>query len=201
MPVIGPMSALAVEAFTPPMGSFRHGRDFAAWLGLVPKQHSSGGKERLERISKAGQADIRRLLIMGAMSRLNWLGRKTIPKEKAKGFVRRLTEALSGNHSVSTVDMISSLNRQLVGWAAYYKFTDFTAYVFQSGYAERSIAQETKPGKTCSTTSRCSTTRSANMSETDAVARRVRKAAENVTRGCLRNAGLFIPFGMVTVRR
>ncbi len=79
MPGVGPMSALAVEAFAPPMESFRRGRDFAAWLGLVPRQHSSGGKERLGRISKAGQADIRRLLIMGAMSRLNWLGRKTIP--------------------------------------------------------------------------------------------------------------------------
>jgi transposase len=80
MPGVGPMSALAVEAFAPPMESFRRGRDFAAWLGLVPRQHSSGGKERLGRISKAGQADIRRLLIMGAMSRLNWLGRKTIPE-------------------------------------------------------------------------------------------------------------------------
>jgi hypothetical protein len=49
----------------------------------------------------------------------------TIPKEKAKGFVRRLTETLSGNHSVSTVDMIAGLNRQLAGWAAFYKFTDF----------------------------------------------------------------------------
>lgn len=78
MPGIGPMSALAVEAFAPPMESFRRGRDFAAWLGLVPRQHSSGGKERLGRISKARQADIRRLLIMGAMSRLNWLGRRTI---------------------------------------------------------------------------------------------------------------------------
>ena len=80
MPGVGPMSALAVEAFAPPMESFRRGRDFAAWLGLVPRQHSSGGKERLGRISKAGQADIRRLLIMGTMSRLNWLGRKTIPE-------------------------------------------------------------------------------------------------------------------------
>lgn len=55
----------------------------------------------------------------------------TIPKEKAKGFARRLTETLSGNHSVSTVDMIADLNRQLVGWAAFYKFTDFTAHVFR----------------------------------------------------------------------
>ena len=55
----------------------------------------------------------------------------TIPKEKAKGFVRRLTETLSGNHSVSTVDMIAGLNRQLAGWSAFYKFTDFTAHVFR----------------------------------------------------------------------
>ena len=81
MPGIGPMSALAVETFAPPMESFRRGRDFAAWLGLVPRQHSSGGKERLGRISKAGQTDIRRLLIVGAMSRLNWLGRKTISEK------------------------------------------------------------------------------------------------------------------------
>lgn len=47
MPGVGPMTALAVEAFAPEMAQFRRGRDFAAWLGLVPRQHSSGGKERL----------------------------------------------------------------------------------------------------------------------------------------------------------
>lgn len=80
MPGVGPLTALAVEAFAPPMENFKCGRDFAAWLGLVPKQHSSGGKERLGRVSKAGQSDIRQLLIMGAMSRLNWMGRKSIPE-------------------------------------------------------------------------------------------------------------------------
>jgi transposase len=80
MPGVGPMTALAVEAFAPPMESFNCGRDFAAWLGLVPKQHSSGGKARHGRVSKAGQSDIRQLLIMGAMSRLNWMGRKSIPE-------------------------------------------------------------------------------------------------------------------------
>ena len=80
MPGVGPMTALAVEAFAPPMESFKCGRDFAAWLGLVPKQHSSGGKTRHGRISKAGQSDIRQLLIMGAMSRLKWMGRKSIPE-------------------------------------------------------------------------------------------------------------------------
>ena len=78
IPGVGPLTALAVEAFAPPMENFRCGRDFAAWLGLVPRQFSSGGKERLGRISKAGQSDIRRLLIIGAMSRLNWLGRKSM---------------------------------------------------------------------------------------------------------------------------
>ena len=78
IPGVGPVTALAVEAFAPSLQAFRCGRDFAAWLGLVPKQYSSGGKQRLGRMSKAGQRDIRRLLIIGAMSRLNWLGRKSI---------------------------------------------------------------------------------------------------------------------------
>ena len=80
MPGVGPITALAFEAFAPDMTSFRRGRDFSAWLGLVPRQHSSGGKERLGRITKAGQADIRRLLIIGAMSRLNRHGRSRVQK-------------------------------------------------------------------------------------------------------------------------
>ena len=80
MPGIGPLVAMAVETFAPDMASFHNGRDFAAWLGLVPRQFSSGGKERLGRITKAGQADIRQMLIIGAMSRLNWMGRKSIPE-------------------------------------------------------------------------------------------------------------------------
>lgn len=78
MPGLGPMTALAIEAFAPDMSTFKRGRDFSAWLGLVPKQHSSGGKARLGRISKAGQSDIRRLLIIGAMSRLTGRGIKSI---------------------------------------------------------------------------------------------------------------------------
>jgi transposase len=82
---VGPLTALAVEAFAPNMTSFRRGRDFAAWLGLVPRQFSSGGKERLGRVSKAGQADIRRLLIVGAISRLNLRGRRNIAQNSWLG--------------------------------------------------------------------------------------------------------------------
>ena len=68
IPGIGPITAMAVLAFAPPMEGFRCGRDFSAWLGLVPRQHSTGGKPRLGRISKMGPRDLRRLLVCGAMS-------------------------------------------------------------------------------------------------------------------------------------
>ena len=68
IPGIGPINAMALQAFAPPMESFRRGRDFSAWLGLVPRQHTTGGKPRLGRISKMGQRDLRRLLIIGAMA-------------------------------------------------------------------------------------------------------------------------------------
>jgi transposase len=81
MPGVGPITALAVEAFSPDITEFRCGRDFAAWFGLVPRQYSSGGKERLGRVSKAGQIDIRRLLMIGAMSRVLGRGAKNIIRE------------------------------------------------------------------------------------------------------------------------
>jgi transposase len=72
MPGIGPITAMAITTFAPPMESFRRGRDFAAWLGLVPRQYSSGGKQVLGKTSKMGQRDIRRLLISGAMAVVAW---------------------------------------------------------------------------------------------------------------------------------
>lgn len=80
VPGIGPIAAAAIEAFAPPMATFKRGRDFAAWLGLVPRQHSSGGKPRLGRTSKMGQRDIRRLLIIGAMAVIRWAARKGAAK-------------------------------------------------------------------------------------------------------------------------
>ena len=68
IPGVGPITAMALQAFAPPMEGFRRGRDFSAWLGLVPRQHTTGGKPRLGRISKMGQRDLRRLLIIGAMA-------------------------------------------------------------------------------------------------------------------------------------
>ena len=79
MPGVGPISALAVETFAPPMEQFKRGRDFAAWLGLVPRQASTGGKQRLGKASKMGQRDIRRLLVTGAMAVIRWALRRGAP--------------------------------------------------------------------------------------------------------------------------
>ncbi|HTU52829.1 MAG TPA: IS110 family transposase [Acetobacteraceae bacterium] len=66
IPGVGPITATAIVALTPPIETFRSGRDFAAWLGLTPLQKSTGGKHRLGATSKMGERTIRRLLIIGA---------------------------------------------------------------------------------------------------------------------------------------
>lgn len=66
IPGIGPITATALLALAPPPENFARGRDFAAWLGLTPRQHSTGGKERLGSISKMGERTLRRLLIVGS---------------------------------------------------------------------------------------------------------------------------------------
>ena len=76
IPGVGPITAAAILALAPPAQTFGRGRDFSAWLGLVPRQFSSGGKERLGSVSKAGQRDIRRLLITGCMSVIRWAVRR-----------------------------------------------------------------------------------------------------------------------------
>jgi transposase len=80
MPGVGPITAMAIETFAPPMAVFKRGRDFAAWLGLVPRQHSTGGKQVLGKISKMGQRDVRRLLIIGAMAVVRSVCRKGAPE-------------------------------------------------------------------------------------------------------------------------
>ncbi len=68
IPGVGPLIASALVASIPDPAAFRSGRDLSAWIGLVPKQHSTGGKERLGSISKAGNRYLRQLLVIGALS-------------------------------------------------------------------------------------------------------------------------------------
>jgi transposase len=80
IPGVGVICAIAMEAPAPPSESFAKGRDFAAWLGLTPRQNSSGGKARLGGTSKMGQRDLRRLLVSGAMTVVRWALRKGAPE-------------------------------------------------------------------------------------------------------------------------
>ena len=68
IPGIGPITAYAMLALGGDMHAYRNGREFAAWVGLTPKEHSTGGWHWTGRISKMGQRDMRRLLTSGAMS-------------------------------------------------------------------------------------------------------------------------------------
>ena len=67
---IGPITSSALAATVPNATTFKSGRQFGAWLGLTPRQHSSGGKTRLGRISLRGNVYLRTLLIQGARSTL-----------------------------------------------------------------------------------------------------------------------------------
>ena len=93
IPGVGAISATALAALAPAPETFRRGRDFAAWIGLTPLQKSSGGKERLGKVSKKGERALRRLLIIGASSAAKaaarkgattetWLGRMLLRKPR-----------------------------------------------------------------------------------------------------------------------
>lgn len=68
IPGIGPITALAFKALGPDASQFAIGRDYAAWMGLVPRQNSSGGKTKLGRITNKGNRTLRQLLIVCAGS-------------------------------------------------------------------------------------------------------------------------------------
>lgn len=68
VPGVGPVAAGTIRALAGDLTRFRSGRDFAAWLGLTPRQNSSGDKVRMGGISKAGNRELRTLLVMGQMA-------------------------------------------------------------------------------------------------------------------------------------
>jgi len=88
IPGIGPITASAIAAAVPDATLFRSGRQFAAWLGLTPRPHSSGGKHRLGGISKQGDGYIRRLLVIGATAVI----RRARQDNASKSWAARLLE-------------------------------------------------------------------------------------------------------------
>lgn len=77
VPGVGPVTATALVATVGDARTFKNGRQFAAWLGMVPRQHSSGGTRRLGRITKRGDVYLRTLLIHGARAVMRQLARRS----------------------------------------------------------------------------------------------------------------------------
>lgn len=107
---IGPVVASALVAAVDDGKQFGKGRDMAAWLGLTPREHSSGGKQRLGGISKQGDAYVRTLLIHGARAALNAAANKTDPRSR---WVTSL--AARRNKNIATVALANKNAR--IAWA------------------------------------------------------------------------------------
>lgn len=107
---IGPISASALVAAVGDAKQFASGRDMAAWLGLVPSQHSSGGKQRLGHISKRGDTYLRTLLIHGARAALNGSVNK---QDRRSQWAQSL--ATRRNRNIATVALANKNAR--IAWA------------------------------------------------------------------------------------
>ena len=119
IPGIGPITASALVATIGDARNFQNGRQVAAWMGLVPKQHSSGGKAVLLGISKRGDTYLRTLLIHGARAVISHAQRKAKPD----GWLHRLIERRNAN--VAAV-ALANKNARIV-WAVLTRQDEFRA--------------------------------------------------------------------------
>ena len=110
VPGIGPQTSTALVAAIDAGRAFEKGRDFAAWLGLTPRETSTGGKQRLGGISKRGNKYLRTLLVHGARSALETLSKR---RDRLGAWLRRLLE--TKKRSVVIVALAARLAR--IAWA------------------------------------------------------------------------------------
>jgi transposase len=97
IPGIGPLTATALVAAVSDAAHFKNGRQLAAWLGLVPRQHSTGGKPRLLGISKRGDIYLRKLFVHGARATIRWVGLK---HDRRSQWLRALIQRRGTNRAV-----------------------------------------------------------------------------------------------------
>ncbi len=123
IPGIGKLIATAIVATIPDPSVFESGRNFAAWLGLTPRQYSSGGKQTLGTITKQGNRYIRKLLVLGATSLLNVLG-------KRKGALRDWIVALLAKKPARLVTVALANKLARIVWAMMKTGEDFRTEMF-----------------------------------------------------------------------
>jgi transposase len=100
IPGIGPITATALVAAISDASAFQNGRQLAAWLGLVPRQHSTGSKEQLLGISKRGDRYLRKLLVHGARAVVRTVGDKA---DRRSGWIRALVQRRGFNRATVAV--------------------------------------------------------------------------------------------------
>lgn len=115
---VGPITATALVASVGNARAFQSGRQFAAWLGLTPKQNSSGGKSRLGAMTKQGDVMLRTLLIHGSRSILQRLGGKTDPKSRWAG-------ALKARACANVAAVALAAKNARIMWAMLVRGTDY----------------------------------------------------------------------------
>ncbi len=121
IPGVGYITATAIVAAVGDMGCFKNGRQFAAWLGLVPRQHTTGGKPCLGRISKRGDKYLRKLLVHGARTNIRYVKRKA---DRRNVWAARLKERAGTNKTV--VALANRTARTI--WAVLTKQEDYQIY-------------------------------------------------------------------------
>jgi transposase len=122
IPGVGPVTATALIAAVGNGSAFQRGRDLAAWIGMVPSEHSSGGKQTLLGISKRGNSYLRRLFVQGARSVLQQRHRQ------APGLSSWLAQLLARKHqNVVVVALANKVVR--MAWAVLYKNESYRAPV------------------------------------------------------------------------
>ncbi len=117
IPGIGPITASAIVATVGNATEYKNGRQLAAWLGLVPKQHSSGGKQLLLGISKRGDTYLRTLLIHGARAVIRFAENKAEPESWLRKLIARC------NKNIAAVALAN--NNARIIWALLAKGTTF----------------------------------------------------------------------------
>jgi transposase len=110
IPGLGPISATAILAAVSDATQFKNGRQFSAWLGLVPREHSTGGKPRLLGISKRGDSYLRKLFVHGARATLRWVDSKQDDR-------RRWLKALIARRGKNRAAVAFAKKNARIAWA------------------------------------------------------------------------------------
>ena len=110
MPGVGPVTATAIIATIGNGAAFRKGRDFAAWLGVVPEEHSTGGKQTLWELPRRGNKYLRRLFVQGARAVMQ---HKTKQSSGLTAWLAQLTART--HHNIAIVALANKLAR--MAWA------------------------------------------------------------------------------------